>query len=36
MNISLKPFQKVRVSELRRTAAMAQMSWQQFGKKQII
>lgn len=36
MNISLKPFQKVRVSELRRTAAMAQMSWQQFGQKQII
>lgn len=36
MNISLKPFQKVRVSELRRTAAMAQMSWQHFGQKQII
>lgn len=36
MNISLKPFQKVRVSELRRTAAMAQMNWQHFGQKQII
>ena len=36
MNISLEPFQKVRVSELRRTAAMAQMNWQHFGQKQII
>lgn len=36
MNISLKPFQKVRVSELRRTAAMAQTSWQHYGQKQII
>ena len=27
MNISLKPFQKDRVGELRRTAAMAQMNW---------
>lgn len=36
MNISLKPFQKVRVGELRRTAAMAQTSWQYYGQKQII
>lgn len=36
MNISLKTFQKARVSELRRTAAMAQESWQRFGQKQII
>lgn len=36
MNISLKPFQKDRVGELRRTAAMAQMNWQHFGQKQII
>lgn len=36
MNISLKPFQKVRVGELRRTAALAQMSWQLYGQKQII
>lgn len=36
MNISLKPFQKQRVLELRRTAAMAQMNWQHFGMKQII
>mgnify|MGYP002518889551 FL=1 len=36
MNISLKPFQKIRVGELRRTAAMAQMNWQHFGQKQII
>lgn len=36
MNISLKPFQKVRVGELRQTAAMAQTSWQYYGQKQII
>lgn len=36
MNLSLKPFQKVRVGELRRTAAMAQTSWQYYGQKQII
>lgn len=36
MNITLKPFQKQRVSELLKVAAMAQMSWQQFGLKQII
>ena len=36
MNISLKPFQKVRVSELRQTAAIAQMNWQHYGLKQII
>ena len=36
MNISLKPFQKVRGRELRRTAAMAQRGWQEYGKKQII
>ena len=36
MNISLKPFQKVRFGELRRTAALAQMSWQLYGQKQII
>ena len=36
MNISLKPFQKIRVGELRRTAAMAQMNWQHFRQKQII
>lgn len=36
MNIALKPFQKQRVSELLKVAAMAQMSWQQFGLKQII
>ncbi|MCQ2068051.1 MAG: DEAD/DEAH box helicase family protein [Bacteroidaceae bacterium] len=36
MNIQLKPFQKQRVIELRRTAAMAQMNWQHFGAKQII
>jgi len=36
MNISLKPFQKQRVHELRETAAVAQMNWQHFRKKQII
>lgn len=36
MNIQLKLFQKQRVTELRRTAAMAQMNWQHFGAKQII
>ena len=36
MNISLKPFQKQRVRELRNTFAMAQMSWLHFGQKQII
>lgn len=36
MNISLKPFQKQKVSELRRVAAMAQMNWQHFGQKQIL
>lgn len=36
MNITLKTFQKIRASELRRTFAMAQMSWQHFGQKQII
>lgn len=36
MNISLKPFQKQRMLELRRVAAMAQSSWQHFGQKQII
>ena len=36
MNISLKPFQKQRVRELRETAAVAQMNWQHFNKKQII
>ena len=36
MNIPLKPFQKQRVSELRRVAAVAQMNWQHFGQKQII
>ena len=36
MNIALKPFQKQRVIELRKVAAMAQMNWQHFGQKQII
>ncbi len=36
MNIPLKPFQKQRVHELRETAAVAQMNWQHFRKKQII
>lgn len=36
MNISLKTFQKQRVRELRETAAVAQMNWQHFNKKQII
>ncbi len=36
MNIALKPFQKQRMLELRRVAAMAQMNWQHFGQKQII
>ena len=36
MNISLKPFQKQRMLELRKVAAMAQMYWQHFGQKQII
>ena len=36
MNIPLKTFQKQRVHELRETAAVAQMNWQHFGKKQII
>lgn len=36
MNISLKPFQKQRMLELRKVAAMAQMNWQHFGQKQII
>jgi len=36
MNISLKPFQKQRMQELRKTAAVAQMNWQHFGQKQII
>ena len=36
MNISLKTFQKLRARELRKTFAMAQMSWQHFGQKQII
>ena len=36
MNITLKPFQKERVIELRQTVAVAQMSWQHFEKKQII
>lgn len=36
MNISLKTFQKRRVTELRHKAAMAQMNWQHFGQKQII
>lgn len=36
MNIPLKPFQKQRVHELCETAAVAQMNWQHFGKKQII
>ena len=36
MNISLKPFQKQRVTELRKVSAMAQMNWQNFGLKQII
>ena len=36
MNILLKPFQKQRVHELRETAAVAQMNWQHFRKKQII
>lgn len=36
MNISLKSFQKQRVRELRETAAVAQMNWQHFNKKQII
>ena len=36
MNITLKTFQKLRARELRKTFAMAQMSWQHFGQKQII
>ena len=36
MNIALKPFQKQRMLELRKVAAMAQMNWQHFGQKQII
>lgn len=36
MNITLKTFQKQRARELRKTFAMAQMSWQHFGQKQII
>lgn len=36
MNITLKTFQKTRVRELRETAAVAQMGWQHFNKKQII
>lgn len=36
MNISLKPFQKTRVAELRQKAAVAQMNLQHFGQKQII
>lgn len=36
MNITLKPFQKQRVHELRETAVVAQMNWQHFAKKQII
>ncbi len=36
MNIALKPFQKQRVDELRKVAAMAQSNWQQFDLKQII
>lgn len=36
MNITLKTFQKQRARELRKTFAMAQMSWQHFNQKQII
>lgn len=36
MNIKLKPFQKIRVSELRQKAAVAQMSLIHFEQKQII
>jgi len=36
MNISLKQFQKIRVAELRQKTAVAQMSLQHFGQKQII
>lgn len=36
MNISLKPFQKSRVAELRQKAAVAQMNLMHFGQKQII
>ena len=36
MNIALKPFQKQRMLELRRVAAIAQNNWQDYGQKQII
>ncbi len=36
MNIALKPFQKQRMLELRRVAAIAQKNWQDYGQKQII